>query len=104
MQNAPGVTDEQRQIIYQLNQELNNMNSWLSQVRQDAIKLEHMTDTELLLPSSLSLLNDMTAQALYAYIGRLAPDTNQVQGGAVQVGYDLQRLTHFDIRPFIRNH
>jgi len=99
MLKSPDITDEQRRSIHELNSELNNVKSWLSQVHQDAITLAHRTDADLLLPSSLSLLDDIAAQALYAYIGRLAPDTNQIQGGVVQIGYGLQRLSRFDVRP-----
>jgi eukaryotic-like serine/threonine-protein kinase len=104
MLKSPGVSAEQRHVISDLQQDLSNMKARFQQVRQDAMQLEHMPGTALLFPSSLSLLDDMTAQALYAYIGRLAPDTNQVQGGAVQIGYGLQHLSRFDIRSANSHH
>jgi hypothetical protein len=100
MLNAPGVSSSQRSIIAQINTEMDHVTGWLMQVRQYARQLIHMTSTQLALPSTLDLLDDMATQALYAYIGRLAPDTNQIQGGAVQIGYDLQHLSNFDISAY----
>ena len=98
--NAPGVSDSERSIITQINTEMDHVTDWLKQVRQYARQLVHMTNTQWGLRSTLDLLDSMATQALYAYIGRLAPDTDQIQGGAVQIGYDLQSLTNFDISPY----
>lgn len=98
--NSAGVTPSQRQLIERANTAVNNVTKWLIQVRQDAKQLILMNNTQLLQPGTLSLLDDMAAQALYAYTGQLDPTTNQVQEGAVQIHYALQALAHFDVTPY----
>ena len=100
MLNAPGISSSERSIITQISTETGHVTGWLEQVRQYAHQLIHMSNAALSLPSTLDLLDNMATQALYAYIGRLAPDTNQVEGGAVQMSYDLQRLSTFEITPY----
>jgi serine/threonine protein kinase len=101
MINDPGVSTSTRNLLGQINTEMSDVTGWLQQVRRYARQLIHLTDDSLILPSTLDLLDAMATQALYAYIGRLAPDTNQIQGGAVQIDYGLQHLSNFNIRPYI---
>ena len=70
------------------------------QMRRDAERLQGLTDQQLLLASSLLIMDDMTTQALHAYSGRLNPVTNEVQGGVIQVHYNLGHLATFEITPY----
>jgi len=72
----------------------------LQQVHVDAKQLMGMTDAQLLSQSALSTLDDMETTARYAFIGQVNPDTNQVQGGAVQIHYNIQGLATLDVTPF----
>jgi hypothetical protein len=98
--SAPGITKEQHALAVEINADLNNMRIWLENVRVDAKTLVIMSNAQLLLPSSLSILDDMQTQAFDAYAGRLDPATNQIQEGVVQINFALQRLATFDITPF----
>ena len=59
-----------------------------------------MTTAQLLSQSSLSILDDMETAARYAFIGQIDPNTNAVQGGVVEIHYNIQRLATFDIAAF----
>jgi hypothetical protein len=61
-----------------------------------------MKGTQLLAPSSnaLKLLNDMVAQAFYAYAGQLDPSIADLESGAVQIQYKIAQLATFDITPY----
>jgi hypothetical protein len=69
-------------------------------VRQDAKQLIAMSDTQLLSSDTLTILNDMMAQAFYAYVGQFDPSTGKVQAGAVQIHYDIEHLATFDITQY----
>jgi hypothetical protein len=71
-------------------------------VRQDAKQLLAMNATQLLAPSSntLKLLNDMMAQAFYAYAGQPDPSIADLQSGAVQIQYKIEQLATFDITQY----
>ena len=97
---APGVTLEQRQLAAQISTELNTVTNWLEQVRQDAKKLMAISQAQWLSPASLSILNDMETQASYAYTGQLDPNTNQNQGGVLQIHHDIERLATFDVTAY----
>ncbi len=97
---ASNITPAKRQLAARINAALNDVRTWLEEVRQDAKKLILMTDSQLLSQESLTLLDDMVTQGFYAYVGRLDPTTNEVQSGVVQINYDTERLATFDIIPF----
>lgn len=97
---APGTTPDKRKLAAQINTGMKNVGNWLAKVRLDAKKLFSMTDPQLHSQEALSVLNDMVAQAFYAYVGRLDPTTNQVQAGAVQINYDTERLATFEMKPY----
>jgi eukaryotic-like serine/threonine-protein kinase len=96
--SAPGATADMRTLAIQSQQALReNVQPWLTHVRQDAKQLVQMTDAQLLQPSALLLLDDMVAAANYAFVGRLDPSTNEVQAGVVQIFYNIQRLATYDV-------
>jgi len=97
---APGVTPEKRMLAAQIDQDINNMQGWLEQVHKDAKQLMNTPLGQYNSPASRSILDDMEANALYAFVGRPDPSTGQVLGGMIQVHYTIQNLTTFDVLPF----
>jgi serine/threonine protein kinase len=97
---APGVTPDDRALTAQINTGLNNLTSWLNQLRRDAKQLLSMTNAQLLQPSALPLLDDLQINAFYAYVGQLDPGTNQIQDGTTQIYDETERLATFDISAF----
>src|SRR5712692_420581 len=97
---ASNITPAKRQLTARINAALNDVRTWLEEVRQDAKKLILLNDSQLLSQEALTLLDDMVTQGFYAYVGRLDPTTNEVQSGVVQINYDTERLATFDIIPF----
>ncbi|HET9999477.1 MAG TPA: protein kinase [Ktedonobacteraceae bacterium] len=89
---APDATPQMRATANKIIMELQNAKMWLTQVRTDAQQLVTMDANQLAQPSSLTLLNDMLANATYAYTGQLNPQTNQASPGIVQAHYDIQQL------------
>jgi hypothetical protein len=72
---------------------------WLTNVRADAQQLVKMDAFQLSQQSTQFMLDDMLANATYAYIGQLSPSTNQVVPGVLQVHYDIQKLATLTITP-----
>jgi eukaryotic-like serine/threonine-protein kinase len=97
---APGSTSYQQNLANQISTGLDNVNNRLQQVRKDALQLVTMDQTQLAQPSTLTILNDMTTQANYAYVGTTNPATNQQEIGAAQIYTDVQHLATFDIKPY----
>jgi eukaryotic-like serine/threonine-protein kinase len=98
MIQSPGFSAEQRQLAIKIDTAIKNITDWLQQVHQDAVQLVTLSQEQLLQPSSLSLLNDMTTQALNAFGGRIDPATGQIQEGVLQVHFNIQHLATFDIK------
>jgi serine/threonine protein kinase len=97
---APGVTPEKRMLAAQIDQDINNMQGWLEQVHIDAKQLINTPPGQYNSPAARSLLDDMEANAFYAFVGRPDPSTGQVLGGMIQVHYTIQNLATFDVSPF----
>jgi serine/threonine protein kinase len=97
---APGATTDQRNLASQIYTDLNNATKWLTQVRKDAKQLVNLPDEQLLSQNSLSLLNDMAAQALYAYVGQLNLSTNNVREGVIQIYYHLAAMASLEITQY----
>jgi serine/threonine protein kinase len=96
-----GITTEMRQLAQQIdNALLDNVKTWLGQVHQDVKQLACMTNAQLLQPATQNILNDMVAQAGYAFNGRTDPSTGKFQEGVKQLYYDTQQLATFDVRPY----
>lgn len=93
-----GVTQQTIALANQINSALSNyVHKWLDQTRQDAKQLVSMSDTQLLQPSSKSLMIDMQTQVNYAFDGHIDLATGQEQEGITQLSADIQRLATFDI-------
>ena len=97
---SPGSTQYQRKLAVQINTGVNNVTVWLGQVRQDAIQLVHMSNSQLALQSTLSKINDMVTQASNAYMGLTDPATGQQRIGVTQIYRDVQLLATFDVKPY----
>jgi hypothetical protein len=97
---VPNVTEDQKALANQINQYINNVQGWLTDVHKDATTLIHMPPDQLLQPSTTPILDDMFTKANYAFVGQTDPNTNQVKGGVVEIHYSIQRLATFDIRPY----
>jgi len=98
--HAPGTAKESHALAAEIDQENNNVQSWLQQVRKDAKKLITMTPAQLVSMPTLSILDDMETAARYAFVGQIDPNTNQIQGGVVQIHDNIQRLATYDIAPY----
>ncbi len=96
---ASGIDKGNQVLAAQIDQESNNVQRWLQLVRGDAKQLLTMTSAQLTSLAALSVLDDMETAARYAFIGQIDPNTNQVQGGVVQIHYNIQRLATYDIAP-----
>jgi eukaryotic-like serine/threonine-protein kinase len=94
--SSPGVTDAQRRLAGQIDAYINNVQTWLQHVRQDA-RQEMLSQSDLLSKDSLSLLDDMETYARYAFVGKADPSTNQVLGGAVQIYNDSQLMAQLTV-------
>ncbi len=97
---APGVSVEMRTLAKQINSQLLIVKGLLEKVYQDAKTLVSLPDSQLLQPSTLTILNDLETQANNIFVGRLDPTTGQVAQGVVQIHYSIQQLATFDIKPF----
>jgi serine/threonine protein kinase len=98
--NSPGATPEQSHLAIQISNDLNNVKGWLQQVRQDAKQLVTMPAQNLLSNNALTLLDNMETNARYAYVGKLDPSSNRVEGGVTQVYYSSQALATMNVAPY----
>ncbi len=94
---APDASPRIRQLAQHILIAVGNAQAWLKQVRMDAKALFNMSPAQLAQPAAQSVLEDLVAQATYAYIGQLNPTTNTTIPGIVQVHDDVQKLATFDI-------
>ncbi len=94
---APDASPQLRQVGQQVLVAIANAEGWLKQVRVDAKQLFDMTPDQLAQPAAQNLLEDLVAQATYAYIGQLDTATNKIKPGITQAHYDVQKLATFDI-------
>jgi len=95
---SPEATGGQKALSVQISKAIDNVNTWLQAVRMDALQLFHMTNDQLLGDAGRGLLDDLAAQANYAFVGQADPYTHQVKEGVVQIHYNIQRLATFDVR------
>ncbi len=76
------------------------MKRLLEAVYRDAKQLVNLNDTQLLQPSSLSILDNLVTQAQDAYTGQFNLSNGQSEGGAIWIYGNLQRLASFDVKPY----
>ena len=80
---------------------LNNARFWLTQVRKDAQQLMKMSDSQMHQPTTLSLLNDMIANANFAYVGQTDPVTGETQQGVTWLHNQVQSLAVLNITKYV---
>ncbi|HET8913836.1 MAG TPA: hypothetical protein VFN23_20355 [Ktedonobacteraceae bacterium] len=97
---SPGATIQTRETVAQIITAMNNIKAWLAKARDDAKQLVKMSDTQLLQPQALTLLNDLSTQVNYAFSGQVDPVTNQVQGGVVWIHRKVQTLVNLNITAY----
>lgn len=79
---------------------LNNVRFWLMQVRKDSQQLLKMSDNQMHLPTTLTLLNDMIANANFAYVGQTDTTTGEVHQGITWVHNQMQSLAVIGIAQY----
>jgi hypothetical protein len=89
-----------RQQVANIVAQLDNVKSWLTQVRRDALLMMKMSDKQLQQPQTLNLINDMIANANYAYTGQTDPNTGQMHQGVVWIHEHVQELAVLNISKF----
>jgi hypothetical protein len=95
--NSPGVTTDQKRLANKIDGMLIAVTALLWKVHADASQLAKMSDTALLSPQALSLLNDMETNANDVFVGQPDPTTGNVQGGITQIHDELQRLATIEV-------
>ena len=95
--HAPGVTADQKRLANQTDAMLIAVTSLLWKVRGDATLLAQMSDTALLEPQALSLLDDMYTNATDAFVGQPNSATGSVQGGVTEIHDELQLLATIEV-------
>lgn len=98
---SPATTPEQHQIALTIAANLDTIKHQFIQIYQDAKQLVNLPNAQLLDTPALTILNDLTTQAQYAYTGRPNPATGISQGGVLEVYTDLQRLATFNVVPYV---
>lgn len=88
-----------RKQMNDLTTSMNDINSWLSQVRGDAQKIVKMSDAQIKQPMTLMLINDMIANSTHAFAGQLDPSTNQMRQGVLWLHDHMQSLATLDLTP-----
>lgn len=96
---APGATPDMQMHARQARAELASVQNWLQKVRKDAKLLFNMSNEQLTQAATGAILDDMRSQASLAFVGQISSATGNVQGGVVQVHYDIQQLATFSIIP-----
>jgi len=97
---SPQTTPDQRKLAIQINTGLDSVKRLLEAVYRDAKQLVNLHATQLLQPSSLSILDNLVTQAQDAYTGQFNLSNGQSEGGAIWIYGNLQRLASFDVKPY----
>lgn len=100
LQKAPKGSDARARIAAIIDA-LSNVRYWLQMVRQDAQQIVAMSDTQLLQPTTLTLLNDMMNNATHAYVGQSDPATGKLLQGVVSIHQQMQALATLDVTPYV---
>jgi eukaryotic-like serine/threonine-protein kinase len=93
----PQTSATQRALAIQINQEVDGVNLWMRNIRDDVLKLYAMDTAHLTGQDGLTLLDEVATLANDAFVGKV--NTNaQVTDGVVQIHYAIQRMATFDVR------
>jgi hypothetical protein len=95
---APGAPATQIQRAIAINNNLSYIKVWLNNVRNDALQLANMNDTQL--SQARTLRNDMAVQAEYVLSGGIDPATQNPIPSAGQIVNNIELLANFDVAPY----
>ncbi len=90
---SPQSTEAQHQLAIRINGGIDIYKRSLTHVYQDAKQLVSLTDAQLLQPSTLTLLQDLTTQAHDAY-------SETPSGNALWIYNNIQQLATFDVTAY----
>jgi hypothetical protein len=96
---SPGINADQQALAIRINDAIDNVQFWLTNVHTDAETLLQMPRAQLLQPAAAKIFDDLFTQANYAFIGQTDPNTLQIKEGIAQIHYNIQRLATFAIQP-----
>jgi hypothetical protein len=94
---SPGTTHSAQTLAGVIASELDTVTRLFGQVRQDAKQLVAKTDSQLLDPSTIPLLDELINQAMLAYNGTTDPTTGTSQGGVTLIFGQLLQLAQFPV-------
>nr|BBH85910.1 hypothetical protein KTC_06610 [Thermosporothrix sp. COM3] len=98
---SPGAASTLRKDATAMVAALNNINGWLQQVRTDAKTLINMKDGQMKQGNTtLSLINNMIANATNAYSGQQDPASGEMKQGVTWLYNNMQSLATMDIAPY----
>lgn len=98
--NRRDATPAMKELAVQADEALlNNVKPWLLLVRQDARQLAYLSQAQLLLPTTLALVNDLANQASNAYNGQ-ANLSGAQRGGALWIHDHDQQIATFDVSTY----
>jgi serine/threonine protein phosphatase PrpC len=100
---AGGSTPTLRKEIDEIITALNNVRYWLAQVRKDGKQIMKMSDSQLLQPLALAIIDDMVGNASNAYAGQMDPTTNMMREGVAWIHDHTQALATLDITSYKAN-
>jgi hypothetical protein len=101
--NAPGSTLATRQESAQIIDALSNVQQWLQKLHNDARQFVSMTNTQLMQPAALALLNDMVQQANNAYSGQIDPVSGTMHQGVIWIHAQAQSLAALDVFQYVQS-
>ena len=97
--DAPDHTDEQKQVVIQVDGVVARMINDLTQVRKDAVQLVKLSNDQLRQPSTLTLLNEMANLTQEANSGWFDATTHANVGGAIWLNMRIQQLATISLKP-----
>lgn len=96
---APDATPQMRDTGARIIDAVTNAKTWLLDMRKTDLALIKLMNNPNAMkdPAVGAMLDDMVTLATYAYIGKLDPVTNEVQGGVLQAHYAIQQLASYSV-------
>jgi hypothetical protein len=95
---AKTATPTLRAQVAAIVEALDNVKTWLTQVRHDALQIIKMSGQQLRQPGTLTVLNDMIFNATSAFTGYPDPATGQMRQGVTWIHNQIQSLATLDVK------
>ena len=96
--DSPGLTDEQKQAVIQVDDDIARMINDLAQVRTDAVQLVQRNNEQLRQPDTLTLLNEMVNLTIEANSGWFDPKTHENVGGTIWLNAWVHQLATVSVQ------